>query len=80
VIAGQDIQLDLALDNAQPLSIDVLDVNGKVVNRAYTNQPFHKGVHQLRISTVGLTEGLYLVRLAHGGEVVTRKFLVAENR
>jgi hypothetical protein len=80
VIAGQDVQLELALDNGQPLSIDILDINGKVVNQAFRNQLFHKGVHQLRVNTGSLTQGLYLLRLTHGTEVLTRKLLVTENR
>jgi hypothetical protein len=76
VVIGQDVRMELALNKTAPLTVILYDINGNEVRRLYNSVPFYRGVHELTISTNGLTEGIYLLRMTAGELSQTTKLLV----
>lgn len=59
--------LTLRADLSQPLTVQLLDLSGKVLRSMYQgmSQP---GVNQVEASLRGLPAGLYLYRIQHGDQ------------
>jgi len=62
----------------QEVSLDVFDLQGKLVRRAHANQMLHSGSHSLPINLRGLSPGIYNVRLTMDQGVLGRKLVVQE--
>jgi hypothetical protein len=66
--------LDFALKNAGDLTIDVIDLSGRVVKQVFSgNQP--SGQQVMQIDAAGLQNGVYLIRMQSNGQQVVRKFV-----
>jgi len=66
--------LDFALKNAGDLTIDVIDLSGRVVKQIFSgNQP--SGQQVMQIDAAGLQNGVYLIRMQSNGQQVVRKFV-----
>ena len=63
------------LDRAQDVTLEVLDVLGRVV-RTEEVGPQAGGPHEARLATAALPSGLYLVRLRGDGAEATRRLVV----
>lgn len=78
MILGQpsngNIQLAFNLQQAGPLSIEVLDLNGQVIHHE-TIQGI-KGMQQYQISNQNMAAGLYVIRIRNGKEAAAVKTTV----
>jgi len=67
----------LSLPSRQVVTLEVLDVAGRVVATPYRNQVLGQGTHQLTYSPAN-TSGMFFLRLTTGEQQVTTKFLVVQ--
>jgi len=66
--------LDYTLKNAGDLTIDILDISGRVVKGVFAgNQP--SGQQVVQINATELHNGIYLIRMQSNGQQVVRKFV-----
>jgi len=59
-----DINLEMNLTNSDELSVDLTDVNGKVLKQFTVNQSFTSGEHLLELSVDELPTGMYFIRVS----------------
>ncbi len=71
-------RLDFQLFTAERLSIDVVDLNGRVVVLAEKDRLFAEGEHQVSIPVGNLSSALYLCRIQLGTKTITLPFSVAK--
>jgi len=55
--------LELTLNNADLITVELLSVNGQSLSRLAGNQKFEKGKHTIPLGISELTPGLYLIRV-----------------
>lgn len=65
------------LDQPAPARVDVYDMFGAVVYSADARQ-FSAGQNQIRISNAALSNGMYVVKLTIGNQVISRKVSVVK--
>ncbi|MEO6168853.1 MAG: T9SS type A sorting domain-containing protein, partial [Chitinophagales bacterium] len=70
---NENINLFFTAANAGRYTIQVLDINGRVVKNI--SQYFEAGDQQLAIETATLTEGMYFISLSDGASAVSTKFI-----
>jgi hypothetical protein len=71
--ARGDLWVSFSLPNADPATLDLLDVGGRRVATVDAGA-LGAGTHRLRLGdTADLAPGLYMVRLRHGGHVLVAK-------
>jgi hypothetical protein len=61
--SSQMTTLELFLEKTQALSLDVLDLYGRVTRRVFDKTNFPAGLSRLPVETGGLQPGVYLLRL-----------------
>ncbi len=78
----QDIELspnpakgEFTLSSGSDTQTDLLDLSGKVIMHLH---PMSASGNELHYSTAGIAEGLYLLRIATKGHIVTKKLQVAK--
>ncbi|TXB64868.1 T9SS type A sorting domain-containing protein [Phaeodactylibacter luteus] len=76
VAAGNELNVQVDLEEASPAMLIVAGIDGKVLKV----QEYPNGVQQetLKVSTAGLAAGMYLVRLSTDNGTKTMKFTVAK--
>ncbi len=74
--AARAATLAFSLAEAGPVRLDVFDVTGRCVAVAL-DEALPAGPHEAALDTSRLSSGVYLVRLAAGGETVARPVAVA---
>ena len=72
--ASDEVNVQFYLDEASMMSINITDINGKVVYHAKTNE-LPKGVNNSTINISGFPEGVYLITLSSNIGVYTNKIL-----
>ena len=72
--AYNEVVLQYYLDQVSRITIDIMDVNGRIV---YHEQPSEKisGLNISSVNVAGLSEGAYIIRLASENGVYTNKFI-----
>lgn len=60
---GGEVKLGFSLAAPAPVTVTVLDVQGRVVRRLAQNQLYASGPHEISLATAGLSAGVYQVRL-----------------
>lgn len=65
-----------SLQSAQKVTIDLMDISGKVVTQILENELCSTGAHQILVNTSDLQNGTYIVRLTKDKELITRKLVV----
>ncbi|PKP23845.1 MAG: hypothetical protein CVU06_06190, partial [Bacteroidetes bacterium HGW-Bacteroidetes-22] len=65
------------LDNATAVSVDVCDLFGSMVYSGDVHE-YAAGQNQIRISNASLANGMYVVRLNIGNQIITRKISVVK--
>jgi PKD repeat protein len=74
--AQDNTVVEFSLDKREVVTVEVLDLSGKVVQQTYSGD-LATGVHRFPINTAELSSGIYLVRLMTGeGSYLTRKLVV----
>ncbi|MGM0627346.1 MAG: C25 family cysteine peptidase [Candidatus Fermentibacterota bacterium] len=68
------VTLEAGLPEAAELRASVYDVSGRVVLRAFSAEP--SSLHRLQIDVGGLPPGVYAVRAAAGGRVMSSRMVV----
>lgn len=74
--AGAEARFDLALPEAGPVSLEVLDVQGRRVAVAIGGDWRAAGRHAAAVGTSELEPGVYFARLTFGGSVRKARFAV----
>lgn len=72
---NSETTISFSLPQAGWTTIDVVDVNGRVVSELARGQ-VSAGRHSMTWNAKGVPAGIYLVRLQAGGEAVTRKVVL----
>lgn len=72
---GQAANIRFSLPQAGSAAIAIYDMLGRIVEQVADGE-FASGTHQVRWNPAGLAAGVYILRLAVGGEVVTRRLVV----
>ncbi|MFT3678604.1 MAG: T9SS type A sorting domain-containing protein [Chitinophagaceae bacterium] len=68
------LRFDVVLKTSSPLTIDLIDLNGKLVRRE--KQLAYAGVNSLQLTeTDGLAAGLYTLRVSNGSQVITKRVM-----
>jgi subtilisin-like proprotein convertase family protein len=70
--SGQ-VSLELALQDALPLDIQVLSIDGKVLMNNRYGQDFN---HQIQLDLSAFSNGVYMIRMYLEGEVINRKVVL----
>ncbi|OHX64605.1 hypothetical protein NH26_23835 [Flammeovirga pacifica] len=67
--------LDIQLKSPTTVQMQAFDMNGQQVL-----SPIHKaltsGVHQLKVNTLGLSNGMYIIKIQTGNEMVVKRIIV----
>jgi hypothetical protein len=74
-VHGGALNIDLALPNATPTRLELIDISGRIVRQAAI-EGLGAGRHAFEISTLGVPPGVYLVRMVHGTQYFTRRVVV----
>ncbi|MEL7339261.1 MAG: T9SS type A sorting domain-containing protein, partial [Bacteroidota bacterium] len=69
-------QISFSLREEQAVSIQLLDMNGKIVRTIMDKQHFSGGQHRLKFNTKPFGSGIYLIRLATSEEVEIQKIQI----
>lgn len=75
-VVGESTSLNVQLQRAAVLSVEVVDVNGKRVQSIITEKPFASGSHQIAIPVGALLPGTYFCRLQTERGSAVRKMIV----
>jgi|GEM_PF-6191824 len=70
-------RITFSLKMAQPVSIRLMDVNGKLV-RVVTEKVFGEGTNEINWNTSDLNNGIYLVEFRSGEFLQTKKLMVVK--
>jgi hypothetical protein len=73
--ANDFVNISFMLNNPEVTSAEIFDLFGKKVT-AVTGHEYAAGQNLIRISTEGIANGMYLVKLQVGNRVITRKISV----
>ena len=74
--AQDNTMIEFSLDKRENVTVEVMDMSGKVVQQVYTGE-LNNGMHNFPVNTAELSSGIYLVRLMTGeGNYLTRKLVV----
>jgi hypothetical protein len=76
--AGRATRIAFALRSQERATLDILDAAGRRVAELLRDQAETAGWHAVELRPSGLPDGLYLVRLRAGGEIVCRKLMLLE--
>jgi hypothetical protein len=68
--------INLKLDEARIISVNIYDETGKLVKILVNNQLYNNGQHSVEFSSSGLKPGIYVCKLQTGNETASRKILV----
>lgn len=74
--AHDHLNVDVTLEVAAPVSLELLDLSGRTVSTVYAGA-LSAGKHGLRVETRDLPAGLYMARVQSGASVSTHKVLIA---
>ena len=71
----QSLFIELTLNQTQSLKLQLIDLNGKIIQQVIASKRFLQGVHQFNISTIHLEQGIYFLILATETKVSTYKVI-----
>ena len=74
--ASEQVSLEFAVPSTQRISIEIYDVQGRLVKPLLVDQKADAGRHRVSFSIAGLSKGIYLCRISVGSMKTTRKFVV----
>jgi hypothetical protein len=74
--AFSEINIGFHLNTPRTLSLDILDMNGRVVETVFTQQRYGMGWHKQPIALSDLHDGQYLYRLHGDGFDESRPFVI----
>ena len=69
------ITVPFTLSRAQPITVDIIDLNGKVFISKYSNQYADNGMYQMEIDIHTLPAGSYFARVKTSDNQLTQKFI-----
>lgn len=72
---GQDFFLELGLPATAVVDISVFNVVGQRIQTVAANKEMTAGQHVIGIDATGLDEGIYLVRVVSGKDVIVKRML-----
>lgn len=72
--AQQDVQVNLSLERSSDVSVQVMDLNGRVVYSS--NEKLQAGRQRLRVPVANLKNGFYTIRLNGADWIATEKMSV----
>lgn len=75
--ADASLMFDLDLSTDQNVSLEVLDLNGRIIKNVLNNEALTSGHHSTTIELTDLKAGLYLYRLSSSAGMQTGKIIVA---
>lgn len=68
------LRFDVVLKTSSPLTIELIDLNGKLVRRE--KQLAYAGVNSLQLTeTDGLAAGVYTLRVSNGSQIITKRVM-----
>ncbi|MDZ4840097.1 MAG: T9SS type A sorting domain-containing protein [Bacteroidota bacterium] len=76
--ATDKVNFSFTQEVASPVSIQVLDLNGRVVSTVLNNQMLSVGVHQYNVDASSLNTGLYIYRIQSANGVKTGKIVISK--
>jgi hypothetical protein len=72
--SNSEARISFNLKNAESITLDVMDLNGKVLFTQ--NQNCTKGFNAIQFSTANLPNGFYMIKLKGANQMATEKFSV----
>jgi hypothetical protein len=66
------VTFDVSLKNNAELSLNLYDLRGREVKKLGST-PYSKGTHNIRMDTKDLPNGIYLLQVKAGSEIITKK-------
>ena len=72
----KNVVINYRLDRDAVSNLQIYDVNKREYIKLFDNQPVTQGMHQRQVNTEGYEKGLYIVQLAVGKQLFTKKFLI----
>ena len=76
--AKENITVGFSLASASHISVEIVDINGKVLRREMDHDYYLAGRHQLRASVQGLISGIHFVKIIGEDFVLTKQFSVVK--
>ncbi len=76
--SGQDVELAFSLRQEAEVTIDLLDVTGRIIGKILSNKRMPTGIHEIRFSPTQLTAGFFFVRIRAGSVVRTQRLLLLD--
>ncbi len=72
---NDDLTIEFELEKAVNISIDILDIHGRVVVQLIDNQDFIYGKHELKWNSLDMASGIYMCRFEAGEKVGFQKIV-----
>ena len=72
----KNVVINYRLDRDAVSNLQIYSVGKREYIKLFDNQPVTQGIHQRRVNTEGYEKGLYIVQLAVGKQLFTKKFLI----
>jgi len=69
---SSQVTFDISLKNHAELSIKLYDLRGRLV-KEYDSSQYTKGLHSIDMDTHDLSNGIYLLQIRAGSEMITKK-------
>lgn len=68
--------VEFTIPSPGPATIDLFDIQGRLVRRLVDGIQYEPGRHSLRLDVNGIPDGSYFLRLMQGGSIVNRTVMV----
>jgi PKD repeat protein len=72
---NDDLIVEFELDQAENISIEILDIHGRVVVKLLENQEFIYGKHELKWNSLEMASGIYICHFIAGEKVGFQKII-----
>jgi hypothetical protein len=73
-----NVQLTIK-DTKLPTSLDILDIQGRIVEKIYDNHYFNDNKVELTIDTYDYSQGIYFLRYSNSDEILTEKLVITRD-
>lgn len=78
VPASDKIEFNLELQKAQNLTIEVLDMSGRIVSTPVVGKSYNAGNYPVKVDLGDVASGTYVLNVKSDSDVIIRKFIVAK--
>ena len=74
---NDEIAIGFYLEKAQDIQMDLFDAKGSRIQNIFSNKGYQAGNHTITFDVSGIAEGIYTIRMANSGMVMSRQLIIS---